>query len=251
MPYLQLRITLDPSGNRNEHRTFLLLKKFRRVWLTNQDADYQCTGGYEKLNKYGEPCDPHYHFNAYFVSPDLKDPLRSAKEWLRREATANEFSLKGNKVWSCTLVEEPKDFSRWMRYPLKETPTVELCDLYPEEKHLLENSHNLAHEERKRSIEINILKREKTIDKQSFKDKLFKYLDDLFLGEGISELMETITHDKPLPDHQQIWVTILKYYTQQGKAVCFKTINGYTILYQLHIGQLTPEQCYVMRSNPQ
>ena len=47
--------------------------------------------------------------HAYFVAPDLKDPLRSAKEWLRREAHSNDFNLKGNKVWSCTLVEEPKD----------------------------------------------------------------------------------------------------------------------------------------------
>ncbi len=250
MPFLQLRITLDPSGTRNRSSVFLLLKKFRRVWLTNQDDDFQSSAGYETLNKFGEPCDPHFHLNVQFVAPDLKDPLRSAKEWLRREANSLDFHLKGNKVWSCTLVDEPKDFDRWYRYPFKETPVPELCSLdflSP----LNQEQVTIAREERKRSIEINIIKREKAIDKQSFKDKLFKYLDDLFLGEGINELMETITHDKPLPDHQEIWVTILKYYTQQGKAVCFKTINGYATLYQLHIGQLTPEQCYVMRSNPQ
>ncbi len=246
MPFLQLRITLDPSGNRNHHNTFLLLKKFRRVWLTNQDPDYQSTAGFENLNKYGESCTPHFHLNAYFVAPDLKDPLRSAKEWLRREAHSNDFNLKGNKVWSCTLVEEPKDFSRWFRYPLKETPVPELCDMFPDEALKLEHIHELAIEERKRSIEINILKREKAIDKQSFKDKLFKHLDSLNYG-AIKDEAQAFDD----PDHQTIWVQTLSYYSDQGKSVCFKTINGYTILYQLHIKTLTPEQCYVMRSNPQ
>ncbi len=239
MPFLQLRITCDPSGNRTRASTFLLLKKFRRVWLHNQDETFQSTAGYETLNKFGESCDPHFHLNAYFVTPDLKDPLRSAKEWLRREARSLDFNLKGNKVWSCTLVEEPKDFDRWCRYPLKETPVPELCNDFVDFGDLVK----LAKEERKRSIEINVIKREKAIDKQSFKDKLFLYLENAFpIGEGMT---------KRFCSHQEIWTSILKYYTDQGKSVCFKTINGYTILFQLHIGHLTPDQCYVMRSNPQ
>jgi hypothetical protein len=30
----------------------------------------------------------------------------------------------------------------------------------------------------------------------------------------------------------------------QGKSVCYQTINGYTILYQLHIKTLTPDEAY-------
>lgn len=245
MPFLQLRITLDPSGTRTRSSVFLLLKKFRRVWISNQDDDFQSTAGYETLNKFGESCDPHFHLNVQFVAPDLKDPLRSAKEWLRREANSLDFHLKGNKVWSCTLVEEPKDFDRWYRYPLKETPVPELCSsdfLSP----LNQQQITIAREERKRSIEINILKREKAIDKQSFRDKLFKHLDGLHTA-----LHQDDPQVYPPPDHQTIWISILSYYSDQGKAVCFKTINGYAILYQLHIGTLTPAQCYVMRSNPQ
>ncbi len=243
MPYLQLRITLDPSGTRSRPTVFLLLKKFIRVWIKNQDSDPMVSAGYEELNKFGEPCDPHFHLNAYFSACDLKDPLRSAKEWLRREANSLEFQLKGNKVWSCTLVEEPSDFDRWFRYPLKENPLPELMTLLPSTEEEFTEMILLAREERKRSIEINILKREKAIDKQSFKDKLFKHLDETFpIGEDMT---------KRFCSHQEIWTAILSYYSDQGKAVCFKTINGYTILYQLAIGHLTPDQCYVMRSNPQ
>lgn len=237
MPYLQLRITCDPSGSRTPEMVTSLLHRFIKKWLdpTQQipsSAEYTC--GYEELNKYGEPCDPHYHLNVYFDPPDLCDPLRSAKEFLKREAINRDFRLKGNKVWSCTLVEEPDDFHRWIRYPLKELPVLPLCRL-PD----LENLAILAREERKRSIEINILKREKLADKSSFRDKLFEYLDDKLLVDATP------------PDHQAIWITILKYYQSQKKAICFKTVSGYTIGYQLMLGTLTPMQCYVMRSNPQ
>lgn len=246
MPYLQLRITEDSSHNRTKQDLLQLLDSFRLKWIKKQDsAEYTC--GYEQLNKFGEACPPHFHLNVYFDSPDVKDPLRSAKEFLKRKSVEIGFRLKGNKVWSCTLVEEPKDYERWIRYPLKETPCLPFCSL---PGHDLSHLHVLAKEERKRGVEINILKREKAIDKQSFKDKLFKYLDDHLIGESVEELMENIVYDKTLPDHQTIWIKVLDYYQSQGKAVCFQTINGYTILYQLHIKTITPIQAYHMRKNP-
>ncbi len=239
MPYLQLRITLDPSGNRNRENVNQLLRSFRNKWLRLQDnVAHSC--GYELLNKYGEPCDPHFHFNATFDPPDLKDPLRSARNWIRREASAYDFTLKGNKQWSCTMVEEPKDYQRWIRYPLKETGVFELCSWEDGELYL--QMMRDARNERKRSIEINILKREKAIDKQSFKDKIFDYLDGLHTA-----LWKDDPSNCPPPDHKIIWINILAYYREQGKSVCFKTISGYTTLYQLHIGTITPEECYQLR----
>ena len=234
MPYLQLRITFDPSSNRNAKSVFSLLRSFTRNWLVPAHANPEppeYTAGQENLNKYGEQCDPHYHLNAYFDPPDLKDPLRSAKNWLRKNAISRDFTLKGNKIWSCTLVEEPKDYDRWIRYPLKEAPVPALTSISGER---LKQLHLLAYEERKRSVEINVMKREKAVDKISLKDKLFKHLSGLD-PQG----------------HQDIWLAILNYYTQEGKAINFQTINGYTILYQLHIKEITPLQAYVMRSNPQ
>lgn len=253
MPYLQLRITLDPSGNRNRENVKQLLRSFRNKWLRLQD-NVAHTCGYELLNKFGEPCDPHFHLNAYFDPPDLKDPLRSARNWIRREASAYDFNLKGNKQWSCTMVEEPKDYERWIRYPLKETGVFDLCSSAwrlsqdpsgNKSKELTVTYQQMvrdARNERKRSIEINILKRDKAIDKQSFKDKLFKHLDGLHTA-----LWKDDPSNCPPPDHKIIWINILAYYREQGKSVCFKTISGYTTLYQLHIGTITPEECYQLR----
>lgn len=249
MTYLQLRITLDPSGNRSAPATFNLLRAFVREWLFNQDpSGVSYTTGVEKLNKFGEPCDEHFHFNAHFDPPDLKDPLRSAKNWLRKKALAQEFNLKGNKVWSCTIVEEPNDWERWIRYPLKEKPIFELSKLalhYSPEGGIQQLARD-AQNERKRGIELNVIKREKAMDKQSFKDKLFKYLDSPPDGGD---------HPKT---HCSVWIAILQYYMEQGKAVCYKTITGYTDLYLLHKGLKTPLEAYaqamgqkVVRSNPQ
>lgn len=243
MTYLQLRITCDPSGSTTvtAHATYRLLKLFIRQWLVPQDASHCTTVGREELNKYGEPCDEHFHLNSYFDPSDLKDPLRSAKNWLKRKALEAGFSLKGNKRWSCTLVEEPQDYERWLRYPLKENPLFDVCTVPPQTD--LSQLARDAKNERKRGIELNIIKREKAMDKQSFKDKLFKYLD--------AKNEESYHNDEDEFTHKTIWLLILKYYQEQGKAVCFKTVTGYTVLYMLYLGLLTPEQCYEMRSNPQ
>ena len=238
MPYLQLRITLDPSANRDHNDTLLLLNRFVKKWIpTDGSSAYTC--GVEEFNKYGEHCEPHFHLNVYFDPPDIKDPLRSAKEFLKRNAIDIGFRLKGNKVWSCTLVEEPNDYERWIRYPLKEKPVRAFCHGVPN----LEQLATDANHERKTSVEINILKREKAIEKQSFRDRLFKYLDD--------KNEEAYHNDEDEFTHETIWLLVLQYYTEQGKAVCFKTINGYTILYQLYLGLITPQQAYLMRNNPQ
>lgn len=233
MPFLQLRITLDPSANRTKDSVFSLVSTFKNSWVPQDECEYSC--GYEELNKYGEPCDPHIHFNCYFEQPDLKDPLRSAKEFLKRNAISRDFRLKGNKVWSCTLVEHPNDFRRWIRYPLKESPIPAFCRFIGDFDEMTVE----ARSERKRSIELNILKREKLADKISFRDKLFKHLS------------ESLVEDNGLPDHQDIWIAVLNYYQSQGKAVCFRTVTGYTVGYQLHINAITPEQAYAMRNNPQ
>ncbi len=259
MPYLQLRITLDPSGTRSYHPVRSLLRHFIVKWIPDS-SDNIFTCGYEKLNKYGEPCSPHFHLNVSIdpMTIDLTNPLRSAREFLRREAVKRDFSLKGNKQWSLTMVEEPKDFERWIRYPLKETPVLELTGFgrlnkkaEPWTHKFISEQMPLAQAERKRSIELNLLKRDKLADKTSFRDKLFEHLDSLLIGQTQQELLDIISENKSLPSHQDIWISILEFYQSQGKAICFKTVTGYTVGYQLHIKAITPLQCYVMRSNPQ
>jgi hypothetical protein len=228
--YLQLRITIDPSGNRSYQNVLLLLKAFVRDWVKPQDDTFLSSAGFEQLNKFGERCSPHFHLNVHLVPPELLNPLRSAKEWLRRKALNQDYRLAGNPIWSCTMVEEPDDFDRWIRYPLKETPLFDLCSELTNYETLCHD----AHTEQLRSIEINCIKRAKAIDKCSHRDKLFAQLDQFF---------SAIPDSRPA-SHKNIWTAILSYYMDQGKSVCYQTINGYTILYQLHIKTLTPDEAY-------
>ena len=230
MPFLQLRITADPSQNRPVSALRELINAFIKRWIVKQDKTSEYTCGFETHGKIGEDVPAHFHIHTHFEPPDLKDPLRSAREFLKRKAMEIGFKLKGNKQWACTLVGEPKDYARWIRYPLKETPCAQFCS--PNfEKELFE-MHQFAKEERKRSIELNIIKNEKIKDKQSFKDKLFKFLDNPPDGG-----------DNP-KTHCSVWIAILQYYQEQGKAVCYKTISGYTDLYQLYKGYKTPMEAY-------
>lgn len=235
--YLQLRITIDPSGNRSYTNVLLLLKAFLREWVKPQDETYLSSAGFEQLNKFGERCSPHFHLNVLLTPPDLLNPLRSAKEWLRRKALNQDYRLAGNPIWSCTMVEEPEDFIRWIRYPLKESPVESLSNIEASIDFYDTNYETLchdAHTEQRRSIEINCIKRAKAIDKCSHRDKLFAHLDQFF---------SAIPDDRPA-SHKNIWTAILSFYMDQGKSVCYQTINGYTILYQLHIKSLSPEEAY-------
>ncbi len=244
MVFTSIRVTLtDPSGSRPAHRIISFMRALTRHLVDKfyaEDIKLPTTGGLEKLNKYGEPCHPHIHFNFEYEPFDLIDPKRALREWCRKYAASHDFELKGNAIWSLQFFEDPEDcdsLERWWRYPLKERPIPALC-YHPEDGFLARGS-LLARDERMRSVSANLLARQKTLDKNSLKDKLFKYLDDPS-GADVSSA-----------SHQLIWVAILNYYTKEGKAISFQTIDGYTILYQLHIGQLTPHQCYLMRKNPQ
>lgn len=246
MVFTSIRVTLtDPSGSRPAHRIISFMRALTRHLVEKfytESIKLPTTGGLEKLNKYGEPCHPHIHFNFEYEPFDLIDPKRALREWCRKYAASHDFELKGNAVWSLQFFEDPEDcdsLERWWRYPLKERPIPALC--YHPEEGFLEKLTLLARDERVRSVSANLLARQKTLDKNSLKDKLFKFLDD--------KNTESYHNDQPEFTHKTIWILILEYYTQEGKAISFQTINGYTILYQLYLKLITPEQAYEMRSN--
>ena len=152
------------------------------------------------------------------------------------------------------MVEEPSDYTRWIRYPLKEKPVKMMNRLLPPSEEATEDEAReffklactLAKDERIRSIEANVLAREKSRERVTLKDKLFEHLDNLNYGipPNEEELLEN-NH----PSHQTIWEQILNFYMTQGKPICFRTLNGYTTLYQLHAGAITPSQAYVISQN--
>ncbi len=256
MPYLKLRISLDISDNVifNPEDPFhkasffshlILIKKFiREKEITNVSC------GFEDKNKYGEPCRPHFHVHFYFNNPDLVDPKRTLVNYLKSRAEAMDIQLKHNKKWCLSAVEEPEDLDRFYRYPFKFGSTAPMFprgniikpdDLFSDK----DTQIAIAVDENKRRIDANCLHREKSREKASFKDKLFTHLNE----SPVKQQHIVVGGSIQFPSHQDIWIEILNYYISQDKPINMQTIDGYTTLYQLYIGALTPLQAYVMRSN--
>lgn len=243
MPYMKIRISLfsndqddftyDPSNvdhTQDKMRHRLLLNKFIRE-KKEELGDY--TLGFERQNKYGEPCRPHFHFHFYWSNPQCCDPKRTITRWFQTRAAASEIPLRGPRKWCVQLVDDPQDENRFYRYPFKFGLISRCSTSFPNE--WLDLQIPIAVDENRRRIEANCLHRDKVMDKQTFRDKLFIWLDKPPDGENPKT-------------HASIWIAILLYYQQEGKPINFQTIDGYTTLYQLHIGTLTPIQAYSMRS---
>ena len=245
MPYFQLRITFS------ELRTIdICLLSIRRLIRHYNLKEHSC--GIEQLNKYGEPCDPHIHFN-FVADIERVNPKRCIQDWLRRWFANKDVELKGNKMWSLQMVEEPQDYDRWLRYPLKEEnehvgKTVVLFkkeDLSGVE--LLDHYHNLrirAKDERKTSIEMNILRREKLRVKDQFKQKLYAWIEDPELAGKFPECANVSIREG-------IWIYIFKYYQKIEKPINFSTITGYCNLYMADKGWLKARDAYKLANNNQ
>ena len=228
MPYFQLRITL--SETRTRHVVYRSIKALIRHYNLNC---YSC--GYEELNGYGEPCPPHFHFN-FVEDIDRVNPKRCIQDWLRRHYASQDIELKGNKQWSLQMVEEPKDYDAWFRYPLKENPldvkdgTTDPSGNWgptPEEyAHMVQR----ARDEKATTIEYNLLRREKLRVKDQFKKKMYDYIDEE-CKEGES-------------DKRVIWTTIFQYYRKIEKPINFSVIEGYTNLWLADHGHLSADSAF-------
>ncbi len=248
MPYFQLRITL--SETRTHRACLLAIKALSRTYNL---GDYSC--GVEQYNKYGEPCDPHIHFN-FVCDLERVNPKRCIQDFLRRHFMNRDIELKGNKMWSLQMVEEPQDYDRWLRYPLKEQPiNIASVDkewgmlerpwtFFAKEgvggeelRELYNNLRQRAVDERKTSIEMNILRREKLRVKDQFKQKMYDYIDE--------ETKEGET------DKRVIWTTIFTYYRKIEKPINFNTIEGYTNLWLADHGVISPDGAFDLAHNYQ
>lgn len=235
MPYFQLRITFSELRNRE-----LCLRSIDKLIKHYELVEYSC--GVEKLNKYGEPCDPHIHFN-FIADVDRVNPKRCIQDWLRRWFIKRDVELKGNKMWSLQMVEEPKDYERWFRYPLKELPITELVvreDWKTEDEEIDWKAANftLAMEERKTSIEHNILRREKLRNKDQFKQKMYDFIDEVLKGTDIKK-----------PTYNWIWCEIYHFYQKIEKQINFSVITGYTNLWLADHGFVSAQDAFKIAHN--
>ena len=229
MPYFQLRITF--SELRNAERCRRAIKALIRNY---QLREYST--GTEQLNKYGEPCDPHIHFN-FIADIDRVNPKRCIQDWLRRYFIQLDVELKGNKQWSLQMVEEPKDFDRWFRYPLKEGPDYRLTKKEgwsEEDRSSFDELCHLARIERKDAVAANVLRREKLRNKDQFKQKMYDFIKE---------------QDLQNPCKEAIWCWIFEYYRKIEKPINFTTIEGYTNLWLADHGYLAARDAFKISHN--
>jgi hypothetical protein len=167
------------------------------------------------LNKYGEPTKPHYHFVFEDDSGISKDGIR--KQIIRHSEKLG-HKLRGNAMYSLGQDDEVEDINRWLRYchkQMKEKDKLLKWNKFPL-GFSFEEQRKLANEEFKRTSANLVKSREKSVQKETFFEKIKTYLDL-----------------KQLKDKKSIFIGITQYYIDNNKPVNVSTIDGYTIAYMV------------------
>ena len=215
--YFQLRVT--PSAFKCPWEQAIQIVK---SIITFYDVDEECyITADEKTNKYGEAIKRHFHFN--FICEGKKDTIQ---KWVRKWYHDRDYVCKGNKCYCLQEVEEPDDIKRWLRYLMKEKYLGKLTKI-PYSNEEIANMEILAKDERSRSAEIHLKKREKSLDKKTMFDKICEKLEKENLGSK-----------------RDIFIFIAKYYVEEGKPVNYKTIEGYTYNWMLKKGLISYDEYY-------
>lgn len=217
MPYFQLRVT-PGEFSCPFPESLGIVKSILKRPKTDSKCYITCD---EHLNKFGEETKRHFHFN--FFADEKKDTLQDAT---RKYYASLDYVCKSNKCYSLSVVDEPDDIKRWLRYCMKEKVIFKLTKLpYSDEEVKIMTA--LAKDERARSIEYQLKKRLKTMEKNSYYDKLCNKLDKM-----------------DLKTFRQINIELCKMYVTDGKPVCVRTIDGYTNNYLLKNSLISYEEFY-------
>ncbi len=263
MTYYSLRMTLpkifqdldypNPDSRlRDISRVSPFIKKIIEK-KCEKTTSYSC--GYECLNKFGEPCDPHIHFN--FVSDCHKESLR---RWLTRtfrDMYDGNYSLKGNSMYKLDSYSEPEDYNSWFGYPLKECPVHRFTNIKTvtqdgtvlthfglsiKQRHLVAKSLMLVRHQKNREY------REKAMAKMTFYDKLKNYLDGKWLLPLDASGAPADVDEVSAPSAKTIWLWTLEYYRVCHKPLNMCTIDGYVRLYMWETDLITPESLWSLSS---
>lgn len=229
-----LRLTpcqIDPSAN--PMKFIYLFKDLIRQYNL---IDYAL--GFEKLNKYGEPTKPHFHFN--FLCDAEKATIQT---YIRRFEM---FVIKGKTMYALSRHPEPDDFNRWFRYVAKEHLLRKYCKGFSEKE--LDEMVLLATDERKRSIAFNLEKRTFLLQKQTLFDRFSNKIDKL-LQSNSADISGNNNVMVDVYSYRNIWIHFLKLYIKEKNAINPQTIKGYTNLYLLTRQLITPTQ-FFEKNNP-
>lgn len=181
----------------------------------------------EKTNKFGEATHFHYHYKCNTLASKSKDAIQ---KWLR------EHGCKGVKAYACNTHEDPKDEMRWWRYALKEQDTIKTsCSLRwgrncpgrafdesQEDEVTLELWRKMAVDERQKQIEMNLASRDREINKNQFRDKMFKKLKEENENATRRTLFKAIfkhyqAAGKTPPEAQRIYNVVIDFQVWAGE----------------------------------
>lgn len=178
----------------------------------------------EKLDKYGEETDRHFHFN--FISDAKKDSLQ---KWIKRQYADRDYKITGNDSYALSDYAEPDDIKRWVRYLMKEkwVPSLSKLDEFSTED--IQNMELMAKDERQRSIEFNVKNRDRINSKKTVLDRLKKHFEK-----------------KDLKTFRQVWLEISKWYQSEGLAGDPRTMDRYAYQILLYSKIITHEEFFDM-----
>lgn len=238
MSYFSLRITpCQVSPPDINLQSFLIL--FTKIIDKYNPSHYLL--GYEKLNKFLEPVNPHFHFQ--FFCHAKKDTIR---QLIARWDVAK---VRGNKAYALSLFPDVQDHDRFFRYCLKEENgwinNKKYIKGFSYEEIL--DMQKLAQDERKTNADYHKKNREKQLQKSTFFSRLEQHLNKLY-GNDLSDNPVSFSKLPSFPSHKMIYIDIINYYMTHQNAINHKTVRGYTILYQLRTKIITPEEFFHMNN---
>lgn len=177
--------------------------------------------GIERVNKWGEQVSPHIHYKFETNVEIKKNTLqKSFREFMK----AYGYPVSGVKHYAIMLDIQPDDEERWWRYVLKEEGACIGCSSNMSE--FVPNNLPLAVDERKLQIKRNLEARERYLDKDSFKGKMFDHFS--------TELK--------INQKRQFFIELIKYYQEKNKVPPFSKLEEYWIDYQILTGLITAEE---------
>jgi len=207
--FLDLRLTpkfFNDPDNWCLGRSLILINK----WFGHDIVKYMACE--EKLDKFGNETHEHYHINV-----EVEDELNKEKiqKWLRRD-----FNCKGNKAYCLRVHVDLQDEDRWWRYCCKEN----LVKSKGFEKDRLKELTMLAKDERERQVGLNCATRDKLVNKNQFRDKMFAWLKKEY---------------PDLADKRSLFIKIGTYYQENSKTPPFSKMMDVVLDYLVYAGHMT------------
>ena len=178
--------------------------------------------GIERYNKFGELTKAHIHYKFETdISVDIKK--NTLQKNFREHMKAYGYPVSGVKHYAIMLETQPDDEDRWWRYVLKE----EKCRFgYSKQMtDFVEKFRPMALDERKQQIKRNCEARDRYLDKDSFKGKMYSHFS--------AEL--SITTER------KFYIELIKYYQSKSKVPPFSKVKDYWIDYQIMTNLISAE----------